>query len=106
MHVGGGRAVILPQVQPGGNLSPTQLSRALHPWHPNPASLLELAHLLPGFCMAAGNSFQQERGRMGGALEGQRPQNSWVGQGPGAVLGAERSCRPTVCPARMFPHVL
>ena len=30
--------------------------------------------------------------------------NSWVGQGPRAVLGAERSRRPTVCPARMFPH--
>ena len=41
---------------------------------------------------------------MGGALEGHRPPDSWVGQGPGAVLGAERSCRPTVCLARMFPH--
>lgn len=70
---GGGRAVMLPQVQPGGNLSPAQLSRAPHPQHPNPAAHLELAHLLPGFCVAVGNSIQREWGRMRGAVEGHRP---------------------------------
>lgn len=64
---------MLPQVQPGGNLSPAQLSRAPHPQHPNPAAHLELAHLLPGFCVAVGNSIQREWGRMRGAVEGHRP---------------------------------